>query len=184
MLVDRRREKLLDSIIYFSNNTQMCGKTKLLKLLFLLDFDHFRQTGRSVTGMKYYAWRMGPVATALYEEIDHPEPDFLEAVRIERIQVIDHEREQIVPMRTFDPTHFSRREMRLLEEISARYREQSAGEMVEMVHAEQGAWDKVYQEGSGRGSEIPYTLALEGDPDRDIVLEKEKESREVRENLS
>lgn len=184
MLVDRRRGKLLNSIIYFANHTRMCGKTKILKLLFLLDFDHFRQTGRSVTGMKYYAWKMGPVATDLYEEIDHPEPDFLDAVRVDRVQIIDHEREQITPVGTFDPSHFSRREMRLLEEISARYREQSAGEMVEVVHAENGAWDKVYQGGKGKGSEIPYSLVLDDDPERDIVLEKEKESREVRENFS
>ena len=35
--------------MYFASNTRHCGKAKLFKLLHLLDFTHFRETGRSVT---------------------------------------------------------------------------------------------------------------------------------------
>ena len=59
MLIDHHREKLINAIIFFLQNTKYCGKTKLFKLLYLLDFMHFRATGRSVTGMKYYAWGHG-----------------------------------------------------------------------------------------------------------------------------
>jgi hypothetical protein len=54
-LRNRDREKLIQAILYFALNTQHLGKTKLFKLLYLLDFDHFRHTGRSVTGMEYRA---------------------------------------------------------------------------------------------------------------------------------
>jgi len=34
---------------------------KLFKLLYFLDFVHFKNYGTTVTGMEYSAWKMGPV---------------------------------------------------------------------------------------------------------------------------
>jgi hypothetical protein len=59
MLITYERNKLINAIVYFAQNTQHLGKTKLFKLLYLLDFEHFRQTGRSVTGLDYYACCVG-----------------------------------------------------------------------------------------------------------------------------
>ncbi len=42
-------------------NRKLLGKIKLLKLLYSLDFCHFKQTGMSVTGIDYFAWEMGLV---------------------------------------------------------------------------------------------------------------------------
>ena len=53
MMVPHDRDKLINAIVFFAKNTKYCGKIKLIKLLYLLDFEHFRQTGRSVTGMDY-----------------------------------------------------------------------------------------------------------------------------------
>jgi hypothetical protein len=61
MLVSRSRNKLINAILYFAERTRCLGKIKLFKLLYLLDFKHFRQTGHPVTGMEYRAWKMGPV---------------------------------------------------------------------------------------------------------------------------
>ena len=46
MLIEHNREKLINSIIYFISNTKYCGKTKLFKLLYYLDFMHFIGTKR------------------------------------------------------------------------------------------------------------------------------------------
>ena len=55
MLVSRSRDKLINSILFFAEHTRALGKIKLFKLLYLLDFEHFRKTGRPVTGMEYRA---------------------------------------------------------------------------------------------------------------------------------
>lgn len=81
MLITHEREKMIQAIIYFAQNTHYCGKTKLFKLLYFLDFEHYKITGRSVTGLKYSAWKMGSVPTALYEELDLPDPDFASAIK-------------------------------------------------------------------------------------------------------
>lgn len=90
MLIPRTREKLINAIVYFATNTQHCGKVKLFKLLYLLDFAHFRQTGRSVTGLDYHAWKMGPVPLDLMQEWDQLEADMATAVKIVPEKVIDY----------------------------------------------------------------------------------------------
>lgn len=51
MIVTREREKLLAAMVYFCHKTKHCHTLKLFKLLNLLDFEHYRQTGRSVRGV-------------------------------------------------------------------------------------------------------------------------------------
>src|SRR6266436_3656064 len=69
MFVSRDREKLLNAIIYFLRETNHCHTLKLFKLLNFADFEHFRQTGRTITDLDYRALPKGPVPTKLYDEI-------------------------------------------------------------------------------------------------------------------
>ena len=116
MLISRDREKLINAVVYFASNTRHCGKVKLFKLLYLLDFAHFRETGRSVTGLDYLAWKMGPVPFALMQEWDELESDMAKAVSIVPEKVIDFIRERVVPNIAFDDSLFTRRELRLMKE--------------------------------------------------------------------
>ena len=91
--------------------TRKCGKVKLFKLLYFLDFEHFKATGRSVTGLDYFAWQMGPVPAALFDEIETPQPDMASALRFQE-RVVRQGRQtmlDITPQIPFSPTHFSRR---------------------------------------------------------------------------
>lgn len=169
MVKTHHREKLLNALVYFAAHTRGCGKTKLFKLLFLLDFEHFKATGRSVTGLDYYAWERGPVPVQLNGELDEPSGDLFQAIRIEPEQIGNYQRLTVVPQRSFDPSHFSNRELHLLESIAAAYSHANATDMVEVTHAENGAWDKVWQDGDGQNQLIRYELALEGLPDRERI---------------
>src|SRR3989344_7847794 len=97
MLITHEREKLLNAIIYFAAHTLHCGKTKLFKLLCLLDFEHFRLTGRSVTGLKYYAWEKGPVPVALEDEWGEFKPDLDSAIQIKPERLFHYSRQTVVP---------------------------------------------------------------------------------------
>ena len=70
MIINHNKEKLINSIIYFLQNTENCKKTKLVKLLYFLDFTHFKDTGRSVTGLSYKAFPLGPYPEKLGKKID------------------------------------------------------------------------------------------------------------------
>jgi uncharacterized phage-associated protein len=175
MIVTHHREKLIQAIVYFAQHTQHCGKTKLFKLLYLLDFEHFRQTGRNVTGLSYFAWKMGPVPVAVDEEWNEFEPDLAEAISIEPEPQFDFVRQTIIPKVEFNDSHFSKRELRLMEQISADYETQLAKDMVDVTHAENGAWEKVWNDGRGYNQRIDYLLALNNEPNQAHIEESAKE---------
>lgn len=183
MLINHDREKLIQTIIYFAKNTQYCGKIKLFKLLYFLDFEHYKITGRSVTGLTYSAWKMGPVPTALYEEIDSPEPDF--AIAISLSEKPTHGR----PMLSFKPNSefldvlFSKRELNLLKKLAHEYHETKSDDMIEATHLENMPWDKVYNKQGNKQAVIPYEYALQIN-ERDDMLKVIQERKDMIEAFS
>ena len=147
-------------------------RDKLIKLLYLLDFEHFRQTGRSVTGLDYSAWKFGPVPTAFFAEWEQPQSDFSDAVEIRSEKVIDFERLKVVPKVEFDKSHFSPRELRLMQGLVERFRKDLSMPMVNVTHHERGPWAKIWDSGRGVNQHIPYALAIADDDEHaDAVRE-------------
>lgn len=180
MLVSHDREKMINAIIYFANHTRHLGKIKLFKLLYLLDFEHFRQTGRSVTGLDYRAWKYGPVPVALVQEWDEPEPDMTSAIRIEPEKIFDYVREAVAARASFDDSHFTKRELRIMADLAAQYCDVFSHSMIDVTHAENGAWARVWNNGSGFDQPIDYALSLaEDDPHRAAILEFAREHQAI-----
>lgn len=176
MLIPTERKKLIQAIVYFATNTRHCGKVKLFKLLYLLDFTHFRETGLSVTGLDYRAWQLGPVPQKLMQEWEQLGPDLAAAVTIQPEKVIDYVRETVVPTSPFDDSAFTKRELRIMQELAARFRDELTQPMVNYTHAERGPWDKIWDDGRGIFERIPYSLAVpDDDPNREAILEAARE---------
>jgi uncharacterized phage-associated protein len=180
MFISPTREKLINTIVFFAANTEFCGKVKLFKLLYLLDFAHFRETGRSVTGLEYRAWKMGPVPLELMQEWEQLEPDMSAAVAIEPEKVVDYVRDHVVPKRSFDDSLFTKRELRLMQALAEKYREEMTKPLIGLTHSERGPWDKIWDAGRGNNARIPYSLAVDdNDPNRDAILEAAREYENV-----
>lgn len=161
MLISHEREKLIQTVIYFAQNTKFCGKTKLFKLLYFLDFEHYKVTGRSVTGLKYSAWKMGPVPTRLFDELESPEPDLAEALTISEFPTNRGKPMlSLKPIKAFSDELFTKRELKLIEQLAKEYSETNADDMIEATHLENLPWDKVYNKESNPQGEIPYNYAL------------------------
>ena len=79
-----------------------------MKLLYFLDFRHFKETGKSVTGLYHTAWEKGPVLVSLYDEIssDKLPQDIHKAIKIVKRQYL----QLIVPRKEFDGKYFTKRE--------------------------------------------------------------------------
>ena len=185
MLANYERQKLINSIIFFSSKTRHCGITKLFKLLYFLDFEHFKQTGRSVTGLDYYAWKMGPVPTVLYNEIPAtPEPDLAEKVSFKAIK--SKNRNQFVkiePKSDFEESFFSKRELEIMESLAKEYKLALAEDIIEATHLENLPWHRVYKEEKGKQELIPYEYAFKK-AESDFMTYVKKENDEVVSNYS
>lgn len=170
MIVTHNREKLLNAIIYFSENVGLLNKTKLFKLLYFLDFEHFKETGRSVTGLEFQAWEMGPVPVALEEELDNPKDDFSQRIDI---QIKSNKKgikssTTIIPKSKFDSTHFTKRELRILKDVSERLGMCNSEELISLTHSEGQPWHRVWEVENRRFERIPYEYILE-ESEKEII---------------
>lgn len=172
------RQRLINAVLFFAKNVKYCGKIKLFKLLYLLDFEHFRQTGKCVTGYDYQAWKFGPVPVDLMEEWEQLEPDLAQVICILPEQIVDYVRYTVKAKDgvEFDDSEFTSRQLRIMTELVNKYSDTLSAEMIDVTHAQNGAWDKVWQGGKGAHQLIPYALGIADDaPEKSILLEVAKE---------
>jgi uncharacterized phage-associated protein len=160
MIRTYQRDRLLGAIAYFAKNTKYCGKTKLMKLLYFLDFIHFRQTGKSVTGLEYYAWQMGPVPRSLFEELSEIKGDMAKEIKIDKIGNF----QKIIAKKAFNGDCFTPRQIKLLEKVAFIFKEAKADDMIEVTHLKNQPWDQTLKQ-KGEYSKIDYLLAIDGSKD-------------------
>jgi len=173
MIITRHREKLINAIIYFAKETKHCGKTKLLKLLYFLDFYHFKQTAKSVTGLEYFAWEQGPVPKELFEELSgNMKADLKDAISLASTEDF----QKIVPKKKFNEDYFTNREKKLLKDLSDVFRDAKAEEMVEVSHLRNEPWDKTLKE-KGPRQKIDYMLSID-DEENSLSYNEAKERME------
>lgn len=191
MKLSREREKLLNAIIFFCNNTKHCYKLKLMKLLYYLDFWHFKETGRSVTGHTYKAWGKGPVPTKVYWEIDPKNnPDDLKEYLFIEEEIFDEinnkKKLNIKPKKEFNNKIFTKRELEILGRIAEVFRDATGDIMKDSTHMKNAPWDKTIKD-KGESAEIDYLLALDDEKNsltEEIVKVNQKFDKENRELLN
>jgi uncharacterized phage-associated protein len=167
VFVSHHREKLLNAIVYFVKNTKYCNTLKLFKLLNFLDFEHYRQTGRSATGLTYVAWKKGPVPDDLWREIQKPKDDLSEAVEIteHRDEITNElERREFKPKIKFNSRYFTKRELAIMERLADYFKELRADQISRFSHSKKLPWEIVYRGEGKPAADIPYDLALSTTP--------------------
>jgi uncharacterized phage-associated protein len=168
MFVSHDREKLINAIIYFLRETNHCHTLKLFKLLNFSDFEHFRQSGRTIFGLEYRALPKGPVPTELLEEMKRGGGQDLKAA-INLIEIKDDitgqlKRRDMKPRVAFDKKWFTPRELKVLARIAEFFRDLKADDMSEFSHKNKKPWASVYQDGKGQGQIIPPELVFDAEP--------------------
>ena len=176
-MINRQNEKMIHAMVFFIKKTKHCYPLKLFKLLYFLDFNHFKETGRSVTGLEYFAWSMGPVPNNLYNKINNQtelesffkfipksffDPDF------KTDKVI-----RFIPKIEFSKNLFSKRELRIMEELIYLYKDVKSKDMTEISHDIKGPWYKVFKKENSPQKIIPYEYIL--DSSSPISMEEVRE---------
>ena len=166
-------QKIINAIIYFVKNTKDCKKTKLFKLLYYLDFIHFKRYGLSVTGYDYITMPYGPVPSKLldhFEKNEFPE-EYQKYFSIDKITDDDDKYSFQIHLKNNKPDleWFTPNESSVLEEVAFMFKDAQAKDMVEATHFKNTPWDKTVKT-KGMGKHIDYFLAL----DEESTLTKEE----------
>lgn len=142
-----------------------------------MDFEHFKQTGKSVTGLEYLAWDQGPVPPKLFEELSGKmKPDLKQSIKITQIKNFT----KISPKIKFNKDYFSERELKILEKLEYIYKDTKAVDMIEISHLANEPWDKTLRQ-KGMHNHIDYLLAID-DREGSLSLDEAKErSQEITE---
>jgi len=175
-------EKFINATLFFAKKVKKLGITKLNKLLYYSDFEHYRLYGRSILGDVYMSMDWGPVPKTSYsifkEFKKNPNNQLKDAIclRPEIISRSDSKKQDIiVARRKPDLSVFSKSEIEIMEKMAFIWKGATAKMATEQSHLE-----KPWKE-TTKLKDIDYKLALEqsGSISREYVEYREKEDREL-----
>lgn len=131
-------DKIGNAIIYLCERIEPLYKTKLLKLLYLLDEEGVKEVGIPVLGLEYRVWKKGPVARDMFIELSDS-PDLLkDYIRIE----LNGNHALVKAKRKFNDDEFSSRDVALMDRVIKSYGRWSSDRLIALVHGEDGLWYK------------------------------------------
>ena len=189
MPVNIYRRKLLNATLFFAKNTKRVNLTKLSKLLYHLDFIHFKQMGYPCIGLEYYAFDRGPVPRDFWAEIkDGNIPEDFEG-KLALIPKSDalppYDREiEVHAIERPDLSIFTPREIKILEDLAFIYKEANARDISEVTHLPKQPWD-ITRKTKGKNKPIDYLLSIDekSEISLDYAIDSLNEHFEVVRNL-
>ena len=131
-------QKMHAAIQFFCRNikNQSLGRTKLAKLLYYVDFDHFEQYDRPVTGATYKHYPMGPYPQEMMSEIKQ----LRNTGQLEETEQASGPYPQylytVPPDATVDLGIFETSELQTLIDVANKWQQLSATELVAATHGE------------------------------------------------
>jgi uncharacterized phage-associated protein len=134
MYSEEHIEKIGNTIIFLASNTVNTSKTKLLKLLYILDEISIKQSGLPFLNLKYKVWKFGPVANDIFVELS-TSPSMLKNF-IEK----KGEGEYILPKKAFSDDEFTQKELELLNFVVGKFGGANAAELIAHTHRKNSPW--------------------------------------------
>lgn len=137
--------KIGNTIVYLAQNIPHLSKTKLLKLLYLLDEVSIKEFAIPFLNLEYYVWQAGPVATEIFGEISQDfETSILDQFLRLRFQEINQRFAVFIePKRDFDDSEFSDNDIMILEKFCQKFKDTTAEQLVEITHRKNTLWYQV-----------------------------------------
>lgn len=128
--------KIGNAIIYFSEQIEKLSKTKLLKLLYILDEISIKKSGIPVLNLKFKTWKFGPVSEDIFIELSSEasllKPYFKKKVEGESLYIL--------PATEFNDDEFSQNDIDLMDFVIKEFGNKTAKELIEYTHRPNSPW--------------------------------------------
>lgn len=135
-------DKIGNTIIYLANSLADLSKTKLLKLLYILEEQYVMRYHIPFFELDFEVWQAGPVARDIF--IDLSQNPVLLQNYIERVQ--DEDRTYIRAKREFLDDEFSDNEIEMIDFIIKRFGGLNATDLVKYTHRKSSLWHQTAKE--------------------------------------
>lgn len=179
-----QQEKFINALLFFGKKTdpEKFGITKLLKLLFLSDFLHFKKYGRPILGDVYFHLPQGPVPSISYGLFNDTfqigqDTDLKKVARIVPEQVGDFKLGRIEPLKDPSLDVFSESDLEIMEHIAKKFYRKTGTDMVKDIH-------KIpFVKDGAEGKKVDYKVVLKSENDQVYTEMLEKDEKELEEVL-
>jgi uncharacterized phage-associated protein len=145
--------KFEQAILYFLHtvNNGLLGKTKLFKLLYFADFDHFERHGSPITGETYLKFEHGPFPEHGDDALSRL--NAMERISAQQVSAGPYKQFAYTPLVEFDLSGFTANEILTLVDVTNKWERHSAREIVAATHGE-APWIA-----TANRQAIPYAMA-------------------------
>jgi uncharacterized phage-associated protein len=131
--------KIGNTIIYLSQHVEDLTKTKILKILFLLEEASIKKSGQPFIGLDFQLWKLGPVAKDIFIDLSSDECPSLLKEYIKR----DSADDRIFKANAeFDNDEFSENDIKLMDIIIEFVKDKPASYLVKYTHGPNSLWRK------------------------------------------
>lgn len=134
-------EKLGNAIIYLSSKIKPLPKTKLLKLIFIIEEFSIKKFGIPFFNLKFQVWKLGPVQRDLFIEFSNSSDLLKEFIDIQYIG----DSCSIIAKKEFSDDEFNDLEISLLDLIIEKFGPLSANELIDYTHKPGSLWHNTAQ---------------------------------------
>jgi uncharacterized phage-associated protein len=149
-------EKLANTVLYLLEQCHGSGTTKLLKLLYLADSEHYRSHLRLITGSTYVALERGPVLDRYKDHFAELERAGVIGKESVPIHGVDRPMERYSALQHANMDAFDQSEVEVLNSVCAKWGQHSGNGLSAFLHGD-GPWSWVWNP-EQPGAEIPPAL--------------------------
>ncbi len=132
------KKKIGNAMIYIADRLHGVSKTKLLKLLYIMEEQMVKKNHVPFLALPYEIWRLGPVQKDLYAELsDKPFlfKDYIEPYYIDNNKYFR-------ALKPFEDDEFSDCELAVMDEVMVKYGTMNARQLIDVLHQPDTLWYK------------------------------------------
>lgn len=138
-------DKIGNLLIYITSKLGVTSKTKLLKLVYVVEEEYIKQAGIPLTPLSFTHLPMGPVSTFINKQITKNKAPLNQYINVNAIS----NQCWIKPKVKFSDDEFSEFDLQLIDDVLARFGHMSASELSEYTHRDGSLWKKMQDQFDG-----------------------------------
>lgn len=139
-------DKIGNLLIYITDKLGATSKTKLLKLVYLVEEEYIKKAGVPLTPLSFTHLPMGPVSTFINNQINKNRAPLNQYVDVEPVG----SQRWIKPKIQFSDEEFSEFDLEIINEVLNKFGHLNAVDLSDYTHREGSIWKKMQDRFEGR----------------------------------
>lgn len=177
------KSKIGNALIYTINHCEKPNKTKLLKLLYLMEETMARVYHTPFLSLPYEVWQFGAVQKDLFAELS----DGCNGLLKDYVASVG---DTFMAKQDFDDEEFSDEELEMMKSVLDKYGNKTANQLVNLIHKKNSLWYRTAERNGvlnsfkeGLATTSPYLIDLTEDMD-ECQKQDYIQCKEIRETAS